>query len=216
MKHQSKVIPLIISSIAALCFLALAFHIFNSDLTNFQQNIFNFIKQLRNPQLNHFMIALTKTSNTLSIIIITIIISGWLFFKKYHSESLFSLLCIISTVTTNTILKHIYLRERPSFDALIEETGFSFPSGHSMISLSLALLISYLAFRLLSKKWMAFLITLISFSYAFLIGFSRVYISVHYVGDVLGGWLATISVFSLLIYMFNRFTSHKKRNYFHK
>lgn len=216
MKHRSKFIPLIISSIAALCFLALAFYIFNPDLTNFQHNIFNFIEQLRNPQLNQFMIALTKTSNPLSIIIITLIISGWLFFKKYPRESLFSLFCIISTALTNTVLKHIYLRERPSFDSLIEETGFSFPSGHSMISLSLALLISYLAFHLLSKKWLAYLMTLIGFSYALLIGFSRVYISVHYVGDVLGGWLATISVFSLLIYLFNEFYSHKKRNYFHK
>ena len=170
MKHQSKCIPLIISIISALCFLALSFYIFSSDLTEFQQNVFNSIQQLRTPQLNQLMLTLTKTSNTFSIITITVIISGFLFFKKYYRESLFSLLCIISTVTTNIVLKHFYHRERPSFEALIEETGFSFPSVHSMISFSLALLLSYLCFHLISNKWLAFLITLISFSYAFLIG----------------------------------------------
>lgn len=213
MKNHSISIPLIISIVSALCFLVLSFYIFNSDFTKFQQNTFNFIQQVRTPQLNQLMLTLTKTSNTFSIITITVIISGFLFFKKYYRESLFSLLCIISTVTTNIVLKHLYHRERPSFEALIEATGFSFPSGHSMISFSLALLLSYLCFHLISKKWLAFFITLISFSYAFLIGFSRVYISVHYVGDVLGGWLATISVFSLLIYLFNLFHRYKKRNY---
>ena len=81
MKHQSKCIPLIISIISALCFLALSFYIFSSDLTEFQQNVFNSIQQLRTPQLNQLMLTLTKTSNTFSIIIITVIISGFLFFK---------------------------------------------------------------------------------------------------------------------------------------
>ena len=57
-------------------------------------------------------------------------------------------------------------------------------------------------------------------AYTFLIGFSRVYINVHYVGDVLGGWLASIVVFSILLCLFNLFLvqkdhydEHEKRNY---
>ncbi len=195
--------PLIIAILSVIAFIALAHYIFHSDLTQFQQNIFNFISLLRDTRLNTCMLFLTKTANPLPIIIVTLIISILLYLKHHKREALFSLLTIITTAGTNSILKHVFVRERPSFDSLIHETGFSFPSGHSMISFGLALLLSYLCFYFLSKRWLAFLLSFFCFSYAILVGFSRVYISVHYVGDVLGGWLAATAVFSTLISLFN-------------
>lgn len=205
MPHQSNSIikPLTIAILSVIAFMALAHYIFYSDLTQIQQTIFNFMSHLRNTQLNTLMLALTKTANPLPIIIVTLIISVLLFLKHHKREAFFSLLTIITTAGTNSILKHVFVRERPSFDSLIHETGFSFPSGHSMISFALALLLSYLSFYFLSKRWLAFLVSLLCFSYAILVGFSRVYISVHYAGDVLGGWLAATAVFSILLCFFN-------------
>ena len=206
MKRQlNPMIPFLIAVISSGCFFILADYIFTSDLTNFQQSVFNFISRLRNPHLNTLMIILTKTANPFPISVLTLILTFILVFKHQKKEALFSFLLILLTAGTNTLLEHLYLRQRPSVGSLIHETGFSFPSGHSMISLALALLLSYLSFHFLSRKLIAYLLSAFLLAYTFLIGFSRVYINVHYVGDVLGGWLASIVVFSILLCLFNLF-----------
>ena len=193
MKRQlNPMIPFLIAIIASALFFILADYIFTSDLTNFQQSVFNFISRLHNPHLNTFMLILTKTANPLPTIVLTLTLTLILLFKHQKKEALFSFLLILLTAGTNTLLKHLYLRQRPIVGSLIHETGFSFPSGHSMISLALALLLSYLSFHFLSRKLIAYLLSAFLLAYTFLIGFSRVYINVHYVGDVLGGWLASI------------------------
>ena len=148
MKRQlNPMIPFLIAIIASALFFILADYIFTSDLTNFQQSVFNFVSRLRNPHLNTFMLILTKTANPLPTIVLTLTLTLILLFKHQKKEALFSFLLILLTAGTNTLLKHLYLRQRPSVGSLIHETGFSFPSGHSMISLALALLLSYLSFH---------------------------------------------------------------------
>lgn len=211
MKRQlNPMIPFLIAIIASALFFILADYIFTSDLTNFQQSVFNFVSRLRNPHLNTFMLILTKTANPLPTIVLTLTLTLILLFKHQKKEALFSFLLILLTAGTNTLLKHLYLRQRPIVGSLIHETGFSFPSGHSMISLALALLLSYLSFHFLSRKLIAYLLSAFLLAYTFLIGFSRVYINVHYVGDVLGGWLASIVVFSILLCLFNLFSRTKR------
>ena len=211
MKRQlNPMIPFLIAVISSGCFFILADYIFTSDLTNFQQSVFNFISRLRNPHLNTLMIILTKTANPFPISVLTLILTFILVFKHQKKEALFSFLLILLTAGTNTLLKHLYLRQRKIVGSLIHETGFSFSRGHSMISLALALLLSYLSFHFLSRKLIAYLLSAFLLAYTFLIGFSRVYINVHYVGDVLGGWLASIVVFSILLCLFNLFYRTKR------
>lgn len=211
MKRQlNPMIPFLIAIIASALFIMLADYIFTSDLTSFQQSVFSFISRLRNPRLNTFMLIVTKTANPLPTFALTLTLTLILLFKHQKKEALFSFLLILSTTGTNILLKQIYLRERPSFNSLIEETGFSFPSGHSMISLAIALLLIYLCLQFFSHRFITYVFSFFLLIYVFLIGFSRVYISVHYVGDVLGGWLASIVVFSLLLCLFHLFPYTKK------
>lgn len=212
MKRQlSTLTPFMVAISSSSCFFILADYIFTSDLTHFQQAVFNFVNHLRSPYLNTFMLMLTKTANPLPTIVLILILMLILLLKHQKKEALFSFLLVLSTTGTNILLKQIYLRERPSFNLLIEETGFSFPSGHSMISLAIALLLIYLCLQFLSHRFMIYLFSFFLLIYVFLIGFSRVYISVHYVGDVLGGWLASIAVFSILLCIFNLFSHTKKK-----
>ena len=107
--------------------------------------------------------------------------------KKTRRVGITALLSItIGFLITNVLLKNIVARPRP-FDAYTEiiplitrPTDFSFPSGHTCASFACALVF----FRMLPKKYGVPAVVL-----AGMVAFSRLYLGVHYPGDVLGGFL---------------------------
>lgn len=91
----------------------------------------------------------------------------------------------------NQLLKQIFMRERPDAAVwLIAESGYSFPSGHSTVSAALAVVFIWAATRFIHTPWQRRLCIMAACFFPVLIGLSRVYLGVHYAGDVLGGWLS--------------------------
>jgi undecaprenyl-diphosphatase len=106
---------------------------------------------------------------------------------------------IIIITVLNQLLKRILQRPRPTEFRLVEEKGYSFPSGHSMVSMAFYGYLIYLIYRYIKNKYVKWtLITILSILIC-LIGISRIYLGVHYTSDVLGGFLLSISY--LVIYI---------------
>lgn len=98
---------------------------------------------------------------------------------------------LLSIFTINYILKLIFSRERPININIITETGYSFPSGHAMISLAVYGFLAYLLWKSDYKNKKIGIILLIVL--IVLIGISRIYLGVHYTSDVLGGFIISLS-----------------------
>lgn len=119
------------------------------------------------------------------------VIGFWFVRQKNWKKLLLLFSAVSGSALLNLALKNIFQRTRPAIPgAYMVETGFSFPSGHSMISLVFYGIIAYLALSYVkSKKWKTFIISGALVMCA-LIGFSRLYLGVHFITDVLAGWAA--------------------------
>ena len=120
------------------------------------------------------------------------------------------LLNLILASLTNYILKQILQRPRPIEYRIIDENGYSLPSGHSMVSMAFYGYLIYLIYRHINNKYIKWsLITLLSLL-IISIGISRIYLGVHYTSDVLAGFLVAISYLIIYINIINRIIENKE------
>lgn len=102
------------------------------------------------------------------------------FAVKIASVALGSLILMVS-------LKHLFQRARPLIPLLKKASGMSFPSGHAFMSFAFFGLLIYFIHHRYQNKLTRFVLTSICLIFTFLIGFSRVYLRVHYASDVIAG-----------------------------
>ena len=93
----------------------------------------------------------------------------------------------------NQILKHIIQRPRPDEYRIVDASGYSFPSGHSMVSAAFYGFLIYLIYKNVKNKYLKWSLISILGLLVVLIGTSRIYLGVHYTSDVLAGFLIAIS-----------------------
>ena len=118
---------------------------------------------------------------------------------------------ILSTVL-NILLKDIFARSRPDILRLINETSYSFPSGHAMINASLYTMLGLFIYRFIEDRSIRITLIFLCATLTLVIGYSRIYLGVHYVGDVLGGWLIGFGI-SLSVYtMWKNRVLHEPNN----
>jgi membrane-associated phospholipid phosphatase len=93
------------------------------------------------------------------------------------------------------VAKALVIRDRPHISfAVLAEDGYSFPSGHAAGATAIALFSAWMLTRWLITSWPARVIVWsVATGLAVVIGFSRVYLGVHFVSDVVAGWLLGMS-----------------------
>ena len=169
----------------------------NADsISTFDSFIYNHVKKLINPNTTKFFKIVTELGNYTAMIPIIII---FYLFNKDKSFNKYFTINLISVFLSNFIVKSIIRRDRPIDINLIIENGFSFPSGHSMVSFAFYGFIIYYLYHTDLKKTVKYgLMTLLGFI-ILLIGLSRIYLGVHYASDVIGGFL--LAFIYLVIYI---------------
>lgn len=202
---------LFLSILSVLCFTVVAFLIKGQRIARFDNSVISSIQGMERPWLTSVMKLFTFIGSTPVVIVISISCL-FLFFKFLHHriELILFVVLVAGTACLNQLLKIIFHRDRPSLHRLIQETGYSFPSGHSMEAFALYAALAFLLWRHVPTKRGRTTVILISIIMILLIGMSRIYLGVHYPSDVVGAYFAsgfwfTFSVWLFQWYMENRF-----------
>ena len=127
------------------------------------------------------------------------------FITNFGGAIFLIILTILLLVVLNQLLKRLLQRPRPTEFRIIEENGYSFPSGHSMVSMAFYGYLIYLIYRFVKNKYLKWISIVLLSLLICLIGISRIYLGVHYTSDVLGGFLISISYLVIYISAFNKF-----------
>lgn len=109
-------------------------------------------------------------------------------------------ICLVTLI--NIIIKEIIKRPRPSVTRLVAESGYSFPSGHAMTSIAFYGFLIYLIYKNIENKYYKWGLIILFSLLTFVIGFSRIYLGVHYTSDVISGFIAG----AIYLILFIKFT----------
>lgn len=176
-------------------FLAIAEDVFEQEIFEFDSVVYNFLVNNRNEVLNNFFKIITQFGSAIVLIIITILCVIFIRDKKYKILVPANLVTI---AIINIVLKNFFLRPRPNELRLIEETGYSFPSGHAMASTAFYGLLIYIAHEKIENKILRNTICIMLGLLILLISESRIYVGVHYTSDVIAGTCFSIAYLILI------------------
>lgn len=115
-------------------------------------------------------------------------VCGYLVMVHLKSAALLLVVSVMGGTVLSTLLKMGYNRPRPDLTAMSTQFTASFPSGHAMLSAVTFLTIGAVLARLApTRRLQIFSITAAVFL-TLIVGFSRLYMGVHYPSDILAGW----------------------------
>lgn len=187
MKKTKK--ELILITILSLIFILLSILVVNNKTLSLDNTIHNYILSIRSTTLTNIFKIITNFGGSTCLLIVSTILFILIKNKKISINIVLNLFIIF---LLNQLAKNIFLRERPIGINLIDETGYSYPSGHSMVSLAYYGYLIYLINKTNIKKIIKIISIIILSTLIVSIGISRIYIGVHYLTDIIGGFLLAI------------------------
>jgi len=155
--------------------------------SNLDQSVFGFLNALRNAPADNLMIKISMMGDTLELLVLCGVMIIWLLIHRAWRTAIGIAVAVAAEQTIVNAMKFAFERPRPiPLPPEAYEMPNSFPSGHAAFAM--------LAFGLLAVisghamgRWAKALVYSLAGMAVFLIAFSRLYLGVHWLGDVLAG-----------------------------
>jgi undecaprenyl-diphosphatase len=195
---EFTVLAMFLAAAALLGFVALVDEVLEGGTRAFDETI---LRALRNPAnladpLGPWWVELmfrdlTALGGTTVLTLITAIVIGYLLIDRKRAAALLVLVSVGGGTVLSNLLKTLFGRPRPELVAhLVEVRTLSFPSGHAMLSAVTFLTIGALLAKVQPGWRLRVYLVAVAITLTLLVGFSRVYLGVHYPTDVIAGWCA--------------------------
>lgn len=144
--------------------------------------------------LTNITLAITFFGSAKGIMLLTSLFTGLLFlFRKFYFGLYLGISVSLGAGGLNKILKVLFSRERPTILRVVEETGYSYPSGHAMGTTILFGGLVFIIFKMKRHAFVKLTVVMITGVIIFIMGLTRIYLGVHYPSDIIGGYIAGIA-----------------------
>ncbi|WP_228282624.1 bifunctional DedA family/phosphatase PAP2 family protein [Rubrobacter tropicus] len=160
-------------------------------LVRYDHAIAGYLHSLANPPLTTFFLGLTALGSIETMALFGALVAAYLAWRRRWLFFGIWVAAVGGSAVLDQLLKSLFARPRPVFEhPLLLETSYSFPSGHAMVSFVVYGMLTYFAVLAL-KTWRARVAVVFGAGLlVLLIGFSRMYLGVHYFSDVAAGYAA--------------------------
>jgi membrane-associated phospholipid phosphatase len=160
-------------------------------ISTFDDAVYKFVSGFISDDMTRIMKFFTFLGSELTVTFLAVSLPILIFVlkkRKYYKTAVLMTANIALGALFNQILKYLFRRPRPDILRMIEISGYSFPSGHSMSSMIFYGFIAYLFIKN-GRHWSRYLFAGAVGFMILMIGISRIYLGVHYASDVLAGLL---------------------------
>lgn len=192
------IIVLLVFICSLVAFVFITRNVFVLKNEAFDHRVFDFLEPYVTPLRNSIVLFFTFLGTHIFLIPANfILIIYFLFIKKHRWYSIKVPVIALSSLALMFLLKNIFGRQRPDIPLLKEASGLSFPSGHALMSVTFYGLLIHIVWNSVKKTWLKWTLVLSLVLLILIIGFTRIYLRVHYPSDVFAGfatgflWLVT-------------------------
>ena len=183
---ETNLLVLLVAAIILLVYII--WLVFSNNIVSLDENMFNAIAPHMTESRTRLMKAISFLGNYQFLIPANLLLLSYFLFLKKNNLGLRMAVVALSSLSVMSLLKRLFHRNRPAQPLVDGVTNFSFPSGHAFMSVAFyGLLIWLAAINIANKKVRRLVITFL-LSLILVIGFSRIYLRMHYTSDVVAGF----------------------------
>ena len=182
---RNQRIVLFILSLSLICFLLIAF--LRSSFSAVDADVNSWAVSIQSTGFTQIAKIIHYGFGTTALSIITLLIAVYLLYKRYRNDALLLVGVMLGDFVIVAILKRLIHSARP-LNGILQETGFSFPSGHATAAVVFLGLLTYLIWQHFKSRNVKILSGVLFVLLSLLVGFSRIYLNVHWLSDVVGAY----------------------------
>lgn len=188
----------------AIVVFSVAYNLAFSKQNAFDENVFTFISQYRSPAFTQLMLDVTFLGKHTFLIPANFLLLASCFILKNKWFAIKVATLSLSSLGLLSLLKNAFQRARPTDPLVTGITNFSFPSGHSLMSVTFYGLLIYVAWHEIKNRWLRITAIFLLCLLILMIAFSRIYLRVHYASDVMAGLALGFIWIILSLYILNK------------
>lgn len=166
------------------------------------------IAVLQHSLLTKMMVVITTLFSPTILILFSLLLCLYFWHKKQKTNAALLSIIMVGAMALTLLIKEIIQRARPE-NMLLLETGYSFPSGHATIAAVFFCFIIYLFYDKIENTLRRYLFAAANIFVILLIGFSRMYLQVHWFSDIIAGFCLGMFWFTIVILGLKIFTAPK-------